>query len=119
MFPISGALTAFVLVFLSFLSGMIGALTGFLVSRTFRLRTRAVWKNGIIAVATFVATFFTCLLIPYQNTITYKLDGGGTVTSTMGHYQHPLELGLIMAGFIPILFELDRFRRSRRSGPSS
>ncbi len=119
MFPIPGALAAYGLVLLSTLGGIVGALAGFLAAHAFKLRATAIWKNGIIGATAFIATFFVCLLIPYRNTISYKLDGGVTVTSTMDHYQHPLELGLILAGFIPILFELDRFRRSRRSGPSS
>jgi hypothetical protein len=119
MVPFSWVLLAAFLVSVLVFSAIIGALAGFLAARTFRLRATAIWKNGIIGAVAFAATFFACLLIPYENSITYKLGAGGTVPSTMRHYQHPVELGCILAGLFPILYAFVRSRRSRRSSPSA
>jgi hypothetical protein len=117
MFPFSGFFV-YGLVMTSIFSGVIGMLAGFLTARAFRFSPTAMWKNGIIGAAAFNATFYASWLIPYQNTVTSKMDHG-TATITMSHYQYGDILGYILAGVFPILYVLVRFRRSRRNSPSA
>jgi hypothetical protein len=48
-----------------------------------------------------------------SNTVVERLEGGGTVTSTMPRYQHPERVAIVMAVLLPLLHELYRLKRAR------
>jgi hypothetical protein len=68
--------------------------------------------DGIFRAVGFSVAWEMVLLIPWQNTITYRV-GNTMVTSTMNHYQHPNLLAYVAAGLLPVLNEIRRFRKSR------
>jgi hypothetical protein len=49
-----------------------------------------------------------------ENTIVRHV-GDITVTETANHYQHPFGVGYVVAVLLPLLYEILRFRRSRRT----
>jgi hypothetical protein len=102
------------------LSGLgIGALTGWLVALIERSRPAAVLKDGLLGSMGFLSGFFVAVLMPWhRNTITYRLDGGTTVTSTMNSYQHPERVAIVVAILLPLLSELHRRRKPNGAKPA-
>jgi len=59
-----------------------------------------------------VAGFVGCVAMPWpRSTISYHLDGGTLVTSTMNTYQHPESIALGLAILLPVLRELYRWKK--------
>ncbi len=102
------------------LSGLgIGALTGGLVALIARNRPPAVLKDGLLGSVGFLTGFFVAALMPWhRNTITYRLDGGTIVTSTMNSYQHPERVAIIVAILLPLMSELYRRRKPNATKPA-
>jgi hypothetical protein len=93
----------------------IGMLSGWLASVASGCGRQNLWKNAFLGSLGFVLGFLGAALMPWpRNTITYRLQGGGTVTSTMNSYQHPERVAIIMAIVLPILQELYRLKRVRK-----
>ena len=57
----------------------------------------------------YLAAWHACIFMPWpRNTITYRLEGGTQVSSTMNRYQHPERVAIIIAVISPLLYELYR-----------
>jgi hypothetical protein len=108
---LSLAFLAFTAAFIGF---SVGALTGLSASLLLKLKVR--FQNavvdGILGSAGFSIGWFTVLLIPWRNTITYYVDKT-LVTSTMSHYQHPYLVAFVAATLLPVVHEFRRFRSLR------
>jgi uncharacterized membrane protein YeaQ/YmgE (transglycosylase-associated protein family) len=93
---------------------VIGLLSGWLTSLLTKCRPQGIWKNGLLGSIGFQAGFIGTMLMPWhENTVTEKLDGGGTVTTTMSRYQHPERIAIIIAVLLPLARELYRVWRAR------
>jgi MFS family permease len=92
----------------------IGALSGFLTSAILRTRPRRLMRNATIGSAALVGGLFGCSLVPYDNTISYTISSGVTVSSTDNHYQHPWRIALLLAVALPLIHEVHRSVRGRR-----
>lgn len=71
--------------------------------------------DGVLGSAGFSIGWFTVLLIPWRNTITYYVDRT-VVTSTMSHYQHPYLVAFVAATTLPVVHQL---RRSKSPGSNA
>ena len=97
---------------------VIGALTGWLTSLSTKCGQLGVWKDALLGSVGFLVGLIGTILMPWhENTVTEKLEGGGTVTTTMSMYQHPVRIAIVIAVLLPILHELYRFRRVRSNQP--
>jgi hypothetical protein len=96
-------------------SGMaIGALTGWLTSLGTRCVPSRIWRDAFLGSAGFMAGFIGTIIMPWhENTVTEQLEGGGTVTTTMAMYQHPVRIAILASIILPLLYELYRFKQSR------
>jgi hypothetical protein len=95
----------------------IGALTGILVSRVFRLKIHGILKDGLLGSFGFLLGQIGTLFVPWPaNTITYYV-GQTLVTETANRYQHPERVGIVVAIILPLLREIYRFKLSK--APSS
>lgn len=96
-----------------FIGLVVGAVTGLLACLLLRLKIRAkdIVMGGIFGALGFSLAWEIALLIPWRNTVTYRL-GNTMVTSTMDHYQHPDLLAYLAACLLPVLHEIHRFRKS-------
>ena len=99
------------------LKGMaIGAFSGWVASLVTRCKPRRVWRDSLLGSFGFIGSFFGAIFMPWhENTITYKLSSGVTVTSTMNSYQHPERVAIAVAVILPALYELYRWMRARKS----
>ena len=61
--------------------------------------------HGILGVLGFSITWGIVLLIPWRNTIVYRV-GNAMVTSTANHFQHPDLLAYVATCLLPILHEI-------------
>jgi H+/Cl- antiporter ClcA len=97
-----------------FIGLVVGALIGVLASLLLGLKIQArdIVIDAILGALGFDIAWTIVLLIPWRNTITYRVDHT-VVTSTMSHYQHPDLLAYIAAMLFPVLHEIHRFRRLR------
>jgi hypothetical protein len=97
------------------ITGMaIGAVSGWLASMGTKCRPRSVWIDGLLGLVGFLTGLFGTIFTPWHvNTITEKLDGGGTVSTTMNRYQHPERIAVVVAIVLPLIYELYRFWRAR------
>jgi hypothetical protein len=67
--------------------------------------------DGILGALGFSITWGIVLLIPWRNTIAYRV-GDAMVTSTANHFQHPDLLAYVAACLLPILHEVQRSGKS-------
>lgn len=90
---------------------VVGVLAGTFASLLLRLkiRLRDVVADGFLGSVAFPLAFVAVLLVPWRNTIHYRL-GDTLVTSTANNYQHPDLLAYTAAILLPALRELHRFR---------
>lgn len=112
-FPLSSLLLTAALLGLA-----VGAGTGVLASLALklRLRLRAILVDGLLGAFSFPLVFVAVLLIPWQNTASYRSDDA-IVNSTMKHYQHPHMIAYAAAMLLPIVHEFLRLRgESKRTG---
>jgi hypothetical protein len=100
----------------AFIGFAVGALSGITISRLLKLniRFRNVVVDGILGSAGFSIGWFVVLSIPWRNTITDYVDQT-LVTSTTGHYQHPYLVAFAAAMLLPIMNELRRYRKLRKT----
>jgi uncharacterized membrane protein YeaQ/YmgE (transglycosylase-associated protein family) len=102
---------AFIGLTLYILAGMaIGALTGWISSWALKCKPRRIFTDACLGSLGFLIGFIGTILVPYPNTISYRLKGGTQVTSTMGAYQHPERIAVVIAVLLPLFYELYRFR---------
>jgi hypothetical protein len=90
------------------IAGMaIGAITGCLVSLLTKGGRHGILKDAFLGSCGYLAGFVACIFTPWpRNSITYRLEGGTEVTSTMNRYQHPEVVAVIIAILLPLLHEL-------------
>lgn len=69
--------------------------------------------DGILGALGFSITWGIVLLVPWRNTIAYRV-GDTMVTSTGNDFQHPDLLAYVAACLLPILHEVQRSRKSAR-----
>src|SRR5277367_1136778 len=95
------------------LAGMaIGALTGWLASLVMKYKPRKILTDACLGSLGFLVGFYGCVFLPWhENTISYYLEGGTKVTSTMNIYQHPERVAVVIAVLLPLLYEFYRLRR--------
>ena len=94
---------------------VIGGLSGWLTCLLTRIGSRRVFRDALIGAFGILSGLLVCIYLPwYQNTISYRLSGGVQVTSTADTYQHPEPVAVLVAAILPMLYELNRFRRERR-----
>jgi hypothetical protein len=89
----------------------IGILIGWLTYLITKSKPRKLFRWAYLGALGFLIGFFGCVFLPWhENTITYYLDGGTKVTSTMNIYQHPERIAVVVAVLLPLLYELYRSR---------
>ena len=116
MFPLPWPIVVFYLLAYALAGMTIGVLTGWLISRMTGSKTRTLLKDGFLGSFGYLAGIFGCLFMPWpRNTISYRLEGGTVVTSTMNTYQHPERVAFVVAILLPLLNELYRWRKAKRS----
>jgi len=114
MFPVPWPVVVAYLLAYALAGIAIGALTGWLVSLIARNHPTALLKDGLLGSVGFLVGFFIAALMPWpRNTITYQLEGGTTVSSTMNSYQHPERVAIVVAILLPLLNELYRWRKRK------
>ncbi len=92
-----------------------GAACGWLVSLGLKGHRSKIWQDSLLGFLGFMGGFIGTIYMPWhENTVTERLTGGGTVTTTMSSYQHPLQIAVVLAVLLPILYELYRFRLERK-----
>ena len=93
---------------------VVGAVIELLACLLLRLtiRARDILVDSILGAIGFQVAWEIVFLIPWRNTITYRVDHT-VVTSTMDHYQHPDLLAYGAAMLLPLLHEIHRFRSLR------
>jgi hypothetical protein len=108
----------FVIISDAFIGMVVGALIELLASLVLRLkiRLRDIVTDGVLGALGFPLAFTVVMLIPWQNTITYRV-GNTLVTSTMNHYQNPDLVAYSAAILLPILREIRRFKSMKSAGP--
>lgn len=91
----------------------IGALIGLLASLVTKSGLQGIWKNALLGSFGFLAGFTACVYMPWhENTVTERLDGGVTVTTTTAMYQHPFRVAIVVSVLLPLLHELYRFKQA-------
>ena len=116
MFPVSHAVVIFYLMVYAVAGMAIGALSGWLCSLITRCGPQGVWRDAFLGSFGYLAGFIGCIFMPWpRNTVVERLEGGGSVATTMDAYQHPERLAIVMAVLLPLLYELYRFKRTRSS----
>jgi hypothetical protein len=84
----------------------IGAITGWLASLVFKCEQRKILKDACLGSLGFLVGFFACVFLPWhENTISYYLEGGTKVTSTMNIYQYPERVAVLAGGLLARLYE--------------
>ena len=99
------------------LAGMaIGAITGRLVSLLTKGGRQRLLKDALLGSFGCLAGFFVCIFMPWpQNTLVTRLEGGGSVATTMSRYQHPERVAIVIAMLFPLLYELSRWKKRKPS----
>lgn len=92
-----------------------GAAIAYCAARIQKRRAAGWWKDAVICAAGFLAGLYFGSNIVYPTTISYTLEGGASVTETQRFYRHPEYFGYALAVLLPIIFELGRFWRLRRT----
>jgi len=112
MFQVSPILVIFEYVVIAALGSMIGALSGVLVSKAFRLRTQGITKDAFFGAIGAVVTVILCAIAPWpRNTISESLGAGLQVETTMNRFQHPYLLAAIVAIILAALHQFIRFKQ--------
>ena len=118
MLPIPPIVNIAFFLFYAVLGMAIGALAGWITSLGTRFTPRRLWRDALLGSVGFLAGFIGTIFMPWhENTVTEQLEGGGTVTTTMAMYQHPVRIAIIASVILPLLYELYRFKRSRANQP--
>lgn len=92
----------------------IGALSGWLTSLVTKCGPGGVWWDALLGSVGFLGGFIGTIYMPWhENTISERLEGGGTVTTTMNTYQHPERIAGAIAVLLPLLYELYRLWRTQ------
>lgn len=96
------------------IAGMaIGALSGWLASLITKCGPKGVFRNIFLGTLGSLLGFLGCMFIPWpSNTVVERLEGGGTVDTTMASYQHPERVAIVMAVLLPLVHELYWFKRA-------
>ena len=116
MFPISPVLMVVSLVLYALAGMAIGALTGWLTSLITKCGQRGLLKDGFLGSLGYLAGFIGTFFVPWpRNTITYRLEGGTEVSSTMNSYQHPERVAIAIAILLPLLHELHLWKKRKAS----
>jgi hypothetical protein len=112
--PDSPVITIIFLALNALVGVAIGAVSGSLASLAMKSNSRTVWKDALLGALGFFVGFTGAIYMPWhENTVTERLSGEGTVTTTMGRYQHPEWIAIVFAVALPALHELYQFRRAR------
>jgi hypothetical protein len=119
MIPIFPIVVVFALLY-SAASLAAGAVCGLLVSLLSKGHRSKLRLDAFCGLLGFWGGFFGAISMPWhRNTITERLDGGGTVTTTMNSYQHPFRIAVVFAVLFPILYEVYRLRRETKTSTHS
>jgi hypothetical protein len=93
----------------------IGASCGWLVSLASKGHRSKLRQDSSLGLLGFLLGFIGTIYMPWhENTVTERLDGGVTMTTTMNSYQHPIRVAVVVAVLLPILYETYRLRSGRR-----
>jgi uncharacterized membrane protein YeaQ/YmgE (transglycosylase-associated protein family) len=116
MFPISPVVMVISLVVYALAGMAIGALTGWLTSLITKCGQKGLLKDGFLGSFGHLAGFIGSISVPWpRNTITYRLEGGTEVSSTMNSYQHPERVAIAIAILLPLLRELYLCKKRKAS----
>jgi hypothetical protein len=96
------------------IAGMaIGTVTGWSVSLVTRFHPTKILRDAFLGLFGFLVGFIGCALMPWpRNTVVKHLEGGGSVATTMYHYQHPERIAVVMAILLPLVHELYRLKHA-------
>jgi hypothetical protein len=113
MFPVPWFVVALYLAAYTIVGMTIGVIAGWTVSLLAKSARRKVLTDAFLGGFGYLFAWHACIFMPWsRNTITYRLEGGTQVSSTMNRYQHPERVAIIIAVVLPLLYEL--FRRTGR-----
>lgn len=91
---------------------VIGVITGWLVSRQARTGRKGLLKDAFLGSSGFLAGLIGFIFMSWaRNPITYRLEGGTEVSSTMNTCQHAERVALDIGILLPLLHELYRRRK--------
>jgi hypothetical protein len=107
MFQVGIFVVTIFVIFYALVGMATGALVGALVRFCLRLRVNGIEKDAILGAVGFFVGFVTCIVLSPQNTITSNTSPNPNVFAFLG------------AGFLPILWELYRFKISRSHRPTT
>ena len=109
MFPVPWFVAALYLAAYALAGMAVGAITGWLVSLRIKGGRQRLLKDALLGSFGYLAGFFVRIFMPWpQNTVVTRLEGGGSVATTMSRYQHPERLAIVIAVLFPLLYELSR-----------
>jgi uncharacterized membrane protein YeaQ/YmgE (transglycosylase-associated protein family) len=119
VFPVPNIVVVIVLISFAIAGMAIGALTGWVSSSLARRAPRGVFRDSVLGLVGFLVGYYGCLFMPWpRNTVVERLDGGGSVATTMNTYQHPERVAVVMSILLPLLHQLYQFRRARTETPT-
>jgi hypothetical protein len=114
VFPASPIVVAVFLVIYAVAGAAIGALTGWVASLITKRGLKGMLRDASLGSFGFLLVLVGCIFMPWpRNTIVEKLEGGGSVATTMNTYQHPERVAIVVAILLPVLYEFYRFKRAR------
>jgi uncharacterized membrane protein YeaQ/YmgE (transglycosylase-associated protein family) len=114
VFPISPVVVILYLMAYAVAGMAIGTLSGWLCSLMTKSGTQGILKDAFLGSFGYLAGFIGCIFMPWpRNTVVERLQGGGSVATTMNAYQHPERVAIVVAVLLPLLHELYRFKRTR------
>jgi hypothetical protein len=114
MFQVSPIVVIFGYFVIAVLGSIIGALSGMLVSRIFKIRIHGITKDAFFGAIGAVTTVIGCAIVPWpRNTISESLGAGLRVETTMNRFQHPYLLAAIVAAVLAALHQFIRFKQQK------
>jgi hypothetical protein len=114
MFPVPWPVVALYLCAFAIAGMVIGAVVGYLAYRIIAVNQLRLLKDALLGAFGYLGGLIGCAFMPWpENTVIENLEGGGTVSTTMGRYQHPHGVAVILAILFPLIYQVYRWRKSK------
>lgn len=93
----------------------VGGVIGMFAAVARKRDLTSAWLDALLGAIGFVGGAVTMALIPWHHTVTTKNVGGVIVSTTVTHYPNPYRVAFAAAITLPLLLEIFRSWRARRS----